>query len=56
MKKFTNETMYEIIEYLENMLVEKDIVSFEVLNPDIRIDKYSGSKIILDYEYISPFI
>lgn len=52
MKKFTNETMYEIIEYLENMLTEKDIVSFEVLNPDIRIDKYSGSKIILDYEYI----
>ncbi len=52
MKKFTNETMYEIIEYLENMLAEKDIVSFEVLNPDIRIDKYSGSKIILDYEYI----
>ena len=52
MKKFTNESMYEIIEYFENMLVEKDTLSFEVLNPDISIDKYSGSKIILDYEYI----
>jgi hypothetical protein len=52
MKKFTNESMYEIIEYFENMLVEKDTLSFEVLNPDISIDKYSGSKIILDCEYI----
>ena len=52
MKKFTNESMYEIIEYFENTLFDKDIVSFEVLNPDICVNKYSGTTINSDEEYI----
>lgn len=42
MKKFTQETMFEIISYLEKELKEKDEILFEVLNPDIKIDIYAG--------------
>jgi hypothetical protein len=52
MKKFTNESMYEIIEYFENALIENDIISFEVLNPDICVDNYSGTRVTFDEEYI----
>ncbi|WP_121626439.1 methyltransferase domain-containing protein [Poseidonibacter antarcticus] len=52
MKKFTDESMFEIIDYLEKFLQNNQIVSFEVLNPDIGIDNYSGKKIQLEEEYI----
>ena len=56
MKKFTNENMIEIIEYLTNFLKDKEdrfICEFEVLNPDISFEAYSGEKFIIDdIEYI----
>ncbi len=52
MKKFTNESMYEIIEYFENTLITENIVSFEVLNPDVCVDEYTGTKKDLNEEYI----
>jgi len=52
MKKFTNESMSIIIDYVQNSLVDNLLVSMEVLNPDIAINKYSGTKIYLDEMYI----
>jgi len=52
MKKFTNESMSTIIDYVQNSLVDNLLVSMEVLNPDIAINKYSGTKIYLDEMYI----
>ena len=43
MKKFTNESMIEIIEYLTNYLKDKEdrfLCEFEVLNLDISLDEY----------------
>lgn len=45
MKKFINEEMFEIIQYLENELQTKNEISFEVLNPSIKDDIYAGEKI-----------
>jgi SAM-dependent methyltransferase len=56
MKKFTNESMQEILEYLQNILSTQKpefIISFEVLNPDILNSAYAGEKTIIDNtEYI----
>ena len=52
LKEFTNETMYEIIEYFQEELKLNTQVCFEVLNPDICINEYAGFKISLDKEYI----
>lgn len=51
MKKFTNESMYEIITYFENELKTRNDVSIEVLNPDLAIDEYAGT--IIDVDGIS---
>ncbi len=48
MKKFLNETMYEIVVYLENELKDKNEILFEVLNPNLKNDYYAGEKIILE--------
>ena len=52
MKKFTNESMYELVIYLKEELESNDIISFEVLNPDICFDEYSGFKVELEEKYI----
>lgn len=53
MKKFTTESMYEIILYLEKLLKDEKRVSFEVLNPDLFSSTYSGTKVkTLNNEYI----
>lgn len=52
MKKFTDEPMSIIIDYFQESLKVNDIVSFQVLNPDKGIDKYSGSIIELEEKYI----
>jgi hypothetical protein len=48
MKKITNESMFEIISYLEEELKNKNEVLFEVLNPDIKIDVYAGEIIKIE--------
>lgn len=52
MKKFTNESMYEIINHFEKSLKHNQILSIEVLNPDLGIDNYSGFILSLDQSYI----
>ncbi len=56
MKRFTNESMIEIIDYLKEYLKDKEnrfICEFEVLNPDYSFDAYSGEKFnIAGVEYI----
>ena len=56
MKRFTNESMIEIIDYLKEYLKNKEnrfICEFEVLNPDYSFDAYSGEKFNIDgVEYI----
>jgi hypothetical protein len=51
MKKFTNESMYEIIEYFQNELKENNKLSIEVLNPDHYINEYSGFECELSQKY-----
>ena len=46
MKKFTNEEMFEIIQYLENELKVQNEISIEVLNPNIKEDIQSIKYII----------
>jgi len=48
MKKFTNESMYEIISFFEKELINKNEVSIEVLNPDFGFENYTGTEITLD--------
>lgn len=48
MKKFTNESMYEISTYFEDEFLENNEVSIEVLNPDFGIQNYNGAKLKLD--------
>ena len=56
MQKFTSQTMFEIINILEekiNSIDSKETISFEVLNPDIATSTYAGNIIIIDsIEYI----
>ncbi|WP_320033555.1 methyltransferase domain-containing protein [Halarcobacter sp.] len=54
MKKFTNENLYEIIDYLTSSLKLEEKVSIEVLNPDCSLDSYCGQLIELEdtiYKY-----
>lgn len=51
MKKFTTQSMYGIIEYMEEKLKTDDLVSIEVLNPDLGIDNYAGEIVKLEEEY-----
>lgn len=48
MKLFTNEALFEIINYLKNELLTNDYVQIKVLNPDLLEDSYSGTKISID--------
>lgn len=51
MQKFYTQSMYEIITVLRRQVEKidaKQIITFEVLNPDISTSTYSGSKIIID--------
>jgi hypothetical protein len=48
MKLFTNEPMSEILAWVHNMLKENDILTFKVLNPDMRRGSYAGESIIID--------
>ena len=51
MNKFTTQTMFEIINILEDkikVLKPKEILEFEVLNPDIVTSQYSGSVITVE--------
>ncbi len=48
MKKFVNETMYEIVLYLENELKADNEIFIEVLNPDLEKDYYAGEKVIFE--------
>lgn len=56
MKRFTNESLIDIVKYLENevnSIKSHSIVEFEVLNPDISYTLYSGESIKIDsFEYI----
>lgn len=52
MKKITNQPMTEIIDYFETTLKDNEIISIEVLNPDLGIDDFSGTVISLDENYI----
>lgn len=45
MKKFTNETLFEIIIYLKEVLKTSKIIEFEVINPDLNDDLHAGSLI-----------
>jgi hypothetical protein len=50
MKKFINETMYEIILYLESELKNHNEVFIEVLNPNLEKNYYAGEKILINEE------
>ena len=53
MKKFTTQTMFEIINSLEDEiknLKPKEILEFEVLNPDVVLSQYSGTFVEIDGE------
>ena len=50
MKKFINESMYEIVLYFKNELKNKNEVYIEVLNPDLEINYYAGEEILIDNE------
>jgi hypothetical protein len=53
MKKFIDETMYEIVLYLERELKINNEIFIEVLNPDLKKDYYAGEKVILeDNEFV----
>jgi hypothetical protein len=48
MKNFTNETMYEIVLYLQNELKNQNEIFIEVLNPNLEKNYYAGEKIIIN--------
>ena len=56
MLKFKSESLFDILKILEEklyLLKSKEIIEFEVLNPDIETSKYAGSVIsIKNEEYI----
>ncbi len=53
MHHFSNETMFQIINILQNSLKEESYVEFIVLNPDDFSSFYAGQKIIIeDKEYL----
>lgn len=50
MKKFTNESMFEIILYLEKELKISNEISVEVLNPMFKTSTYAGESLNIDKE------
>lgn len=48
MKRFTNESLYEVILYLEEELENRRSLCFEVLDPDISEGTYAGTCITLN--------
>ena len=48
MKKFIDETMYEIVSYFEEELRIKNEILIEVLNPNLEKNYYAGEKVIID--------
>ncbi len=52
MTKFTNESMHEILNFMQDSLKNSDKVNTEVLNPSISKDLYCGEVLTLDDEYI----
>ncbi len=50
MKKFTNESMFEIISYLEEEFKIINEISIEVLNPILKKGIYAGEKLIINEE------
>ncbi|MBP9490138.1 MAG: methyltransferase domain-containing protein [Aliarcobacter sp.] len=48
MKNFTNETMYEIVLYLQNELKNQNEIFMEVLNPNLEQNYYAGEKVIIN--------
>lgn len=48
MKKFLNETMYEIVLYLDNELKDKNEVFIEVLNPNLEENFFAGEKVFIE--------
>ena len=47
---FTNETMQEILPFVQKILLTQEIIFFKVLNPDLS-DGYAGSIIIIDEQH-----
>ena len=50
MKKFVNESMYEIISYFEEELKDNRKVFIEVLNPNLEKSYYAGEKVVIKNE------
>lgn len=50
MKKFVNESMYEIISYFEEELKDNRKVFIEVLNPNLEKSYYAGEKVVIGNE------
>ena len=50
MRKFVNETMYEIILYLKNELSINNKIFIEVLNPNLEKSYYAGEKVVIKNE------
>ena len=50
MSKFTNESMYQIIQIINKKLEKKEKITFEVLNPDIAHSSYAGQIININNE------
>ena len=48
MKKFIDETMYEIVLYFEEELRINNEILIEVLNPNLEKNYYAGEKVIID--------
>ena len=48
MKNFTNETIYEIVLYLQNELKNQNEIFMEVLNPNLEQNYYAGEKVIIN--------
>jgi hypothetical protein len=48
MKKFIDETMYEIVSYFEDELKINNEILIEVLNPNLEKNYYAGEKVIID--------
>lgn len=45
--QFTTESMLEILSLLKRELILKNIVTFEVLNPDLLMQKYTGEQVTI---------
>lgn len=45
---FTDEPLLEIIEWIEKELKSKDVITFQVLNPDMSQTSFSGERLLID--------